>query len=35
MQKAEKKIWKILYLIVFLFLLLQIIFYYFVTQFFQ
>jgi DMSO/TMAO reductase YedYZ heme-binding membrane subunit len=35
MQKSEKKYWNKLYVIVFLFLVLQIIFYYFVTKYFQ
>jgi len=35
MQKFEKKYWNKLYAIVFLFLVLQIIFYYFITKYFQ
>ena len=35
MHKSEKKYWNKLYVIVFLFLVLQIIFYYFVTEYFQ
>jgi len=35
MQKSEKKYWNKLYAIVFLFLVLQIIFYYFITKYFQ
>jgi hypothetical protein len=35
MQKSEKKYWNKLYLIVFLFLLAQVIFYYFITEYFN
>jgi hypothetical protein len=35
MQKTEKKFWNRLYIIVFLFLLLQVVFYYFITKHFQ
>jgi hypothetical protein len=35
MQRAEKKFWNRLYIIVFVFLLLQVVFYYFITKHFQ
>ncbi len=35
MQKSEKKYWSKLYIIVFLFLVLQIVFYYFITKYFN
>jgi hypothetical protein len=35
MQRTEKKFWNRLYMIVFVFLLLQVVFYYFITKHFQ